>query len=204
MKVLHRPDVFAWSRFDEPRNIDFHGYALVRAQGVVLVDPLPMSDHDLAHLDALGRVTTIVITNSDHVRAAADFAARSGAEIVGPTAERDGFPIRCDRWASDGVELVPGVVAIELHGSKTPGELALFVDGSTLITGDLIRAHRAGALTILPDAKLEDRLVAIESVVRLAAITTLDAVLVGDGWPIFRDGRRALRELADSLTSAAR
>lgn len=199
MKVLHRPDVFSWSRFDEARNIDFHGYALVRERGVVLVDPLPMSAHDLAHLDSLGPVTCIVITNSDHVRDAAALAARSGAELVGPAAEREGFPIACARWAGDGVEIAPGVVTIELHGSKTPGELALLVDGRTLLTGDLVRAHRGGALTILPDAKLADRARAVASVVRLAAIDGVDAVLVGDGWPVFRDGHRALVELAASL-----
>jgi hypothetical protein len=53
----------------------------------------------------------------------------------------------------------------------------------------------------LPDAKLVDRARAIESVRRLAALDTIEAVLVGDGWPVFRDGHRALSELARSLTN---
>jgi hypothetical protein len=31
-----------------------------------------------------------------------------------------------------------------LNGSKTPGELALVLEKTTLITGDLVRAHQAG------------------------------------------------------------
>ncbi len=200
MKTLHQPHFFSWSRFDEARNIDFHGYAIVRPDGVVLVDPMPMSDHDLAHLDALGQVVAVVVTNSDHTRAVQELAARSGAAVLGPHAEASAFPIPCTRFLGEGDQVLPGIVAVELHGSKTPGELALVVDETTLITGDLIRAHRAGALTILPDAKLTDRARAIESVQRLAAMSAIDAVLVGDGWPVFRDGHRTLVELARSLT----
>jgi hypothetical protein len=33
---------------------------------------------------------------------------------------------------------------------------------------------------------------------RLVGFARIDAVLVGDGWPVFRDGRRALQELLES------
>ena len=32
MKALHRPDLFGWSQFDEARNLDFHGVALIRSR----------------------------------------------------------------------------------------------------------------------------------------------------------------------------
>ena len=85
MKALHRPDLFAWTRFDEARDIDFHGYAWIRADGNVLVDPLPMSAHDLAHLERLGGVSTIVVTNSDHVRATLKPPSASVRRRVGPS-----------------------------------------------------------------------------------------------------------------------
>ena len=88
---------------------------------------------------------------------------------------------------------------IELHGSKTPGELALLLEQTTLITGDLVRARKAGSLTILPDDKLMNREKAIASVRRLAELTQVEAVLVGDGWPVFRDGRDRLKELLATL-----
>ena len=81
--------------------------------------------------------------------------------------------------------------------AKTPGELALIVEGSTLITGDLVRAHEAGRLCLLPAAKLIDPDAARASVERLADLGTIDAVLTGDGWPVFRHGGEALRELLD-------
>jgi hypothetical protein len=135
-----------------------------------------------------------VITNSDHVRDAVGLAAHSGAQLAGPLGERADFPVRCERWLGDGDVLVDGLEAFALQGSKTAGELALLIDGDTLITGDLLRAHEAGRLTLLPDAKLSDKARARAEIERLA-VRDINAVLVGDGWPVFRDGRRALLEL---------
>ena len=199
MKTLHRPDLFTWSHFDEDRNIDFNSILWTRADGNVLIDPLPASDHDLRHLASLGPVSGILITNSDHIREAEEFSELTGAEIYGPAAERDGFPIQCDHWLDDGDEPFSGLKTFALRGSKTPGELAFVLDGTTLITGDLIRAHSAGSLMILPPDKLQDSALAHESVRRLAKQAHLEAILVGDGWPIFRNGSLRINELADSL-----
>jgi hypothetical protein len=197
MKLLHRPDLFSWSTFALSRNIDFHGLAWIRPGGNVLVDPLPLSEHDLAHLTALGGAKHIVITNSDHTRAAEVLAEHFAAELCGPSAERDTFLVQCGRWLHDGDEVVPGLRVRELHGGKTAGELALVLEDTTLITGDLVRAHQGGRLNLLPDAKLQDRAQALASVARLVREhTQIDAVLVGDGWPVFRDGLARLRELA--------
>lgn len=197
MKRAHRPDLFAWSRFDEARNIDFHSLAWLRPGGSVVIDPLPMSEHDLAHLEGHGPVSHVVVTNSDHLRDAPALAARWGAELLGPAAERGAFDAA--RWLTTDDTVVEGLVAIALDGSKTPGELALILEGETLITGDLVRSHAGGTLCLLPDPKLTDRAAAIASVRALASRGPFDAVLVGDGWPIFRDGQARLDELLRSL-----
>jgi hypothetical protein len=197
MKSLHRPDLFCWSEFDRERNVDFHSIAWIRPEGNVLVDPLPLSEHDWAHLHSLGGAAWIVITNSDHIRASQKIAEKTGAQIAAPSGEKDTFPIPVQRWLGDGDFIVPGLNAVELHGSKTPGELAFLLEETTLITGDLVRAHQAGSLMLLPDAKLIDRSLAIASVRRLAQLTKIEAVLVGDGWQIFHDGHNYLQVLLD-------
>lgn len=199
MKQLQRDDLYGYSRFDESRNIDFHSVLWRRPSGNVLVDPLPLSPHDAEHLRALGGAALIIVTNSDHVRATAEVAAMTHAKVAGPAAERASFPFPCDLWLEDGNEPIEGLSVLELHGSKTPGELALLIDGTVLVTGDLVRAHRAGELTLLPDAKLADVERARRSVDRLAALRRVEAVLTGDGWPVFRDGHRALSELCERL-----
>jgi hypothetical protein len=201
MKSLHRPTLFGWSTFDESRNVDFNSVLWTEPPGNVAIDPLPLSPHDEKHLGALGGARLVVITNSDHVRDARRFVELTGARVVGPRAERDSFPIPCDDWIGEGDEPVPGLRVLELDGSKTRGELALLLGGHTLVTGDLVRAQQAGRLNLLPKAKLTDPSRAAASVRRLAELPSVEAVLVGDGWSIFRDGRRALEELA-ALCSA--
>jgi glyoxylase-like metal-dependent hydrolase (beta-lactamase superfamily II) len=200
MKALHRPDLFCWSTFDESRNVDFNAWAWIRPDGNVLIDPLPLGDHDRKHLTELGGAKWVVVTNSDHTRAAKELAESFGAKLAGPAAEQETFPWPCRRWLAHGDELVPGLMALTLDGSKTPGELALLLDDTTLITGDLIRAHRGGSLMLLPDAKLSNKPLAVASVRKLIVKhPAIDAVLVGDGWPVFRDAHARLRELEASL-----
>jgi glyoxylase-like metal-dependent hydrolase (beta-lactamase superfamily II) len=198
MKRLHRRDLYCWSVFNERLNIDFNSFLWVREGGNVVIDPLPLTAHDKEHLKTLGGIAWIVLTNSDHARGARELAAEYGAALVGPDGERDTFPLPCARWLRAGEELVPGLRAIELSGSKTPRELALLLDSTTLISGDLIRAHRAGSLMLLlPEQGLKDREQALASVESLTKDIRprIEAVLVGDGWCVFRDGGVLLDEL---------
>ncbi len=193
MKALHRDSFWCWSRFDEDRNIDFNSWLWRRPEGNVVIDPLPLSEHDARHVEALGGVAWVIITNSDHLRVARAFVDR-GAKVAGPSAEKQTLGIACDRWLADGDEIASAEV-VALNGSKTPGELALILEGDTLVTGDLIRAQQGGSLNLLPPAKLEDEAAARQSVARLANREKIAHVLVGDGWPIFRHGHARLNEL---------
>lgn len=195
MKQLHKDSLYCWTRFDETRNIDFHSYLWLREEGNIVFDPLPLSAHDTQHLMSLGGASLILISNSDHVRDAEALAQLTGAEIWGPASEQNNFPILCARWLGDNEKLFRDLDVYTLSGSKTEGELAFVLDGDTLVTGDLIRAHKGGSLCLLPDAKLKNKAAAIESVSRLASISTLQAVLPGDGWPVFRDAGKVLSEL---------
>jgi hypothetical protein len=199
MKLLHKNNLFCWTHFDEDRNIDFHSYLWVRDEGNVVFDPLPLTTHDESHLNSLGKVSYIIISNSDHVRNAEALAHQTGAEIWGPAAEKADFPIKCTKWLSESKNVINGLDVYSLQGSKTEGELAFVVDGSTLITGDLIRAHSGGKLCMLPDVKLQNVEQAKDSVNRLALIKGINAILPGDGWPVFRHGEKALLELVASI-----
>lgn len=195
VKLLHTPHLFAWSHFDEARNIDFHSVLWRCPEGNVAIDPLPLSEHDQRHVADLGGVSWIVITNSDHVRDALALQQQTGARIFGPEAERDSFPITCDGYLRTGSERIQGLEVIALDGSKTPGELALILEDTTLITGDLIRCHQGGRLHLLPDGKLTDKAAALKSIRLLTEYKRLETVIVGDGWPLFSGAQQALQGL---------
>ena len=195
MKQLHKPNLFGWSAFDETRNVDFNSTVWVRDEGTIVIDPMPLSAHDRAHLERLGGVAWIVMTNSDHIRSAVEIADLFDAKLAGPAGERETWPFDCDAWLSDGDELVPGLTAFTCEGSKTPGELVLRIGEDTIVTGDLIRAHKGGALMTLPPAKLTNSAAAKQSVARIANLPGVDAVLVGDGWHLFSGASTALQAL---------
>ena len=199
MKKLHRSDLFGWSIFNEERNIDFNSTLWVRSQGNVIIDPLPLIEHDKKHLESLGGAAHVIITNSDHIRDTAKISSMTGAKCWAPLAEKDNFSVECDGWLQDGDEPISGIEIFSFNGSKTPGELAVLIDETTLITGDLIRAHEGGSLCKIPDAKLKNRELAVESIKRMASIRSIQAVIPGDGWPIFNKGHAALLELAGKL-----
>jgi hypothetical protein len=196
MKRLHRPDLFTWSVYDEGQQVDFNGFLWKRDGGNVVIDPVPLAAPDWKHLDELGGAAWILLTNSSHVRAAPEVAVRTGARLLGPAGEREGFPLACERWVADGDEPVAGLVVRELHGSKTEGELGLAIEETTAVFGDLVRAHRAGALMLLRREKLRDPARAVESVRRFRGLhPRVEHVLVGDGWCAFRNGGVLLDEL---------
>lgn len=195
MKRLHRKDLYCWSKFHEPLNIDFNSVLWVRPGGNVIIDPLPPSDHDTAHLRELGGAAIIVITNSMHLRAGLELKQLAGTRLLAPSAEREKFAN--DGALKDGDEIVPGLVVRELQGSKTPGELALILEDTTLITGDLVRAHRANSLMLLsPEQKLADKGAAVQSMKRVLELhPRIETILVGDGWHLFSEGHRRLNDL---------
>ena len=199
MKQLHRSDLFNWSEFNEERNIDFNGTLWLSPAGNVLIDPVTFTEHDINHLESLGGAAHVIITNSDHVRDAAKILLITGAKCWGPAAEKEDFPISCDGWLSEEEQPIKGIEVFCLNGSKTPGELALLIDKKTLVTGDLIRSHEGGHLRMLPEAKLQNRELALKSIKRMASITNIQAVIPGDGWPVFNYGHEALLTLSQEI-----
>lgn len=196
MKRLHRPDLFGWSVYDPEQQVDFNGLLWRREGGNVLVDPVPLGPHDERHLAELGGAAWILVTNSTHLRASREIAARTGARLLGPAGEREGFPVPCERWLADEDEPFPGLRVHALRGSKTDGELALVLDGTTAVFGDLVRAHQAGALMLLRREKLRDPAAAVASLRRFRTQhPCVEHVLVGDGWCAFRNGDVLLDEL---------
>jgi len=199
MKKLHLSNLYCWSVFNEERNIDFNGILWISSLGNVIIDPVPLEKHDIKHLESFGGASHVIITNSDHIRDTENILYLTGAKCWGPIEEKEKFPFTCDEWLKDGDQPISGIDIFSLNGSKTKGELAILIDKKTLITGDLIRSHEGGRLSMLPDEKLQNRMLAVESVKRMASIASIQAVIPGDGWPIFKNGHQALLELCQEI-----
>ena len=196
MKRLILEDIYSWSVFSEARQIDFNGHLWVREDGNIAIDPVAMCDADRAQFEQLGGAKWIVITNRDHEREAAAFQEWTEAEVIVHEADADLLDIKPERTISDGEMIVPGLQAIHLPYGKSPGEIALYFSGkNAVLFGDIVAGEPMGRLTLLADDKLED---ASKAAMQLRKVLALrfNAVLVGDGHSLFREGRQ---ELVDCL-----
>jgi uncharacterized cupin superfamily protein len=191
--------LYSWSVFDEEKQFDFNGHLWVRAEGNVLIDPVPMGTADRAQLDALGGAKVIVLTNRDHDRAALGFREQTGAQLIAHEADAPLFDFPIDRTVTDGEEIVPDLRVLHLEHGKSPGEIALvWRGGAVAFIGDFVWGAPAGALSFGAPPRVSDPVQALLQLRKLLAIRTLDALLLGDGHSLYAGAREALLKLLES------
>ena len=194
---LALPGAWIWSAWQPDRAMAFNSYLFESADGNVAIDPLPLDDDSLAHLERLGGVRTIVLTNRDHERAAAALRERFGARLLASAVEAPSFGTPVDATFDAGSEAFPGAIAIPLTHGKTPGEIALYFPATrAAVIGDALIGSPAGALSLLPEAKLADKSRFVAELRYLWGLQ-LEALLLGDGQPLFAGADDALGSLLE-------
>jgi uncharacterized cupin superfamily protein len=179
--------VAMWSVWQPDRSVFFNSYFLKRAQGNIVVDPLAWMPDDEVQMRESGGVVWVVVTNRDHERKSRDLAQLFGAKIAAGVRDAPLLSGPVDLELREGDRVFPGLDIIELPGMKSPGEIALHLpDRKTAIVGDALWGDPAGTVRLLPDEKLLDARTAVLGLRKLWALR-LDALLVGDGAPIFHD-----------------
>lgn len=190
------PGVWSWSRWQPDRDLDFNGFFVEGADGNLVVDPVELDEATLAGLRERG-VAAVVVTNRDHQRATAAVVAATGAQVIASALDAPLLAQRVDRTVEPG-DVVHGWRVIGLDGFKTPGEIALHDSARrAAIVGDALWGTPAGALTLMPDAKLADPVRATLSARALRALR-LDHLLVGDGACVFGTAHAAIGAMIDA------
>lgn len=193
--------VASWSSWQPDRGLDFNSFFIESAEGNFVVDPLPPDDDTLAELRARG-VAAVLITNRDHERATADVVAATGAQVIASALDAPLLTVHVDRTVAPG-DVVFGWTVIGLDGFKTPGEIALFdAARRAALVGDALWGTPAGALTLMPDAKLADAARAALSARALRALR-IDHLLVGDGACVFGNAHDAIGAMLDARAGVA-
>ncbi len=194
------PGVWSWSRWQPDRDLDFNGFFVEGADGNLVIDPVEPDDPTLAGLRERG-VAAVVVTNRDHERATAAVVAATGAQVIASALDAPLLAQRADRTVGPG-EVVYGWTVIGLDGFKTAGEIALYDPARrAAIVGDALWGTPAGALTLMPDAKLADPVRAALSARALRALR-LDHLLVGDGACVFGNAHAAIGAMIDARPGA--
>ncbi len=206
MKRTNLDGLHLWSAFQPEHGIDFNGFFWARQGGNVLFDPLPLTAADATFIRDRGGARFIVLTNADHWRGTDAARETFRAEVCAPGGDRERLARdgrRVDHTYDPGAGLPEALRdAIDLfpiRGAKTPGEVALYLKPiRALLFGDVVRSHASGRLTLLPDAKLPDKGAVLDSLRRVIPLE-FEAILVGDGDPVFHDARETFFRMLDDL-----
>jgi len=142
------PSLLIWKSYDPALKADLFSTAITTRNGTFLVDPIPLADAALAQLLNAGSVTGVIVTNSNHLRASADFADRFSIPIF---AHPHSFPDQ--RFPRTKVRQSNGLVRSRVgDGSKICDELAVItIDGAA--AGEIVLHYTPnGGMLIIGDA----------------------------------------------------
>ncbi len=189
------PCLALWQAYDPSVKSDLFATAVKTQAGLFFVDPIPLAPAALEDLTGPDPVAGIVLTNSNHLRAAQAFAERFKAPVFSSAKVAEEFGADWARPVADAEEISPGVSAIAIAGGA-PGETAFhFVDqGGTMVVGDALINFEPYGFTFLPPKYCTDQKEMRRSLGRLLD-WPFQRLLFAHGLPILTSARERLETL---------
>jgi glyoxylase-like metal-dependent hydrolase (beta-lactamase superfamily II) len=186
---------------------DLNGYAIRLDGCTVLVDPPAPGEDDWPSFDLIKPIAKIVLTNRDHISDAELFRTRCAARLVAGAHEVTQLaPIAIDEAAREG-DLIAGALRVIHLPGKSAGEIGLYFDpahhavsremGGILLLGDAIIGNPPGALSLIPEPKLDDPS-KLKRSLRKLLVYDFDVLLLCDGQPVLRGGKQQPAQPAES------
>lgn len=173
------PGIFLWRYYDSAIKTDLFSTGLETPSGTYLIDPIPLAPEALA---GLGNVAGIVVTNENHVRASADFAARFGVPVYSAASE----------------PFASGLTAIGIDGAPA-GEIAIHspANDGTMVMGDALINFEPYEFTFLPAKYAVNSKLMRRSLGKLLEYS-FERMLFAHGTPIQSKARERLETLLKS------
>ena len=191
------PSLSIWQTYDPALKADLFSTAITTRNGSFLVDPIPLADAAIAQLLKAGSVSGVIVTNSNHLRASADFAARFSVPIF---AHAETFPDQAfpGTKVGDGGKIFDELAVIGIEGAAA-GEIVLHSapNGGTLITGDALINFEPYGFTFLPHKYCSNEKQMRSSLRKLLAHKT-ERMLFAHGPPILSRAGERLQQLLDA------
>jgi glyoxylase-like metal-dependent hydrolase (beta-lactamase superfamily II) len=191
-------DIAVWSVYDPAVQAELHATCLATAGGMFLIDPIPLQKRALEELIGPSRVAGIVVTNSNHHRAAVRFAQRFAVPVF---AYRGAFteeqPVQLT-IISDGGEICKGLHVIAIEGAPR-GEIVLHYtdDGGILIVGDALINFEPYGFTFLPAKYCSSQKLMRRSLRKLLGCNA-EQMFFAHGTPILTNASERLQHLFQS------
>lgn len=145
------PAFFLWQASDPKIKTELFSTAIFTPSGGFLVDPILLPDPGVDQLHQTGRISGVVITNNNHLRASSEFAERFSVPIFAHPASFPGQKPSHFSQLADGEKICDEIEVIAIDGA-VPGEIVLHStsNGGALIIGDALINFDPYGFTFLP------------------------------------------------------
>ena len=195
------PNIAIWHAYNSEVKAELYSTCLTTGVGTYLIDPIPLQREAFDELMGSRPVAGIVLTNSNHYRAAAQFAQQFSVPIF---AYEETFPNDQTgqlTLVTDGDEVCDGLRVIDIAGGPQ-GEIVLHcaVDGGTLIVGDALINFEPHGFAFLP-AKYCSNQKRMRRSLRKLLHYKAKRILFAHGAPILSAASERLRALLNSRSS---
>jgi Metallo-beta-lactamase superfamily len=191
-------DLYIWQCYDPTVKADLYSTAADTAAGLFLIDPVPLEPGPLNKLTAQHPIAGIVVTNSNHCRAALPFVEKFAAPLLAhpaTCAECEFSPATCVPFRP---VIAADFQAIEIDGAVA-GEIALYSNrrGGTMIVGDALIHFEPYGFTFLP-AKYCSNAKRMRQSLRQLLDYRFEHMLFAHGAPLLGAAHGRLEELLNS------
>jgi len=187
------PGIFLWRYHDPGIKTDLFATGLQTDSGTFLIDPVSLAPDAMTALD---RVAGIIVTNDNHLRAAAHFAGKFRVPIYAEATTASALPgaTRIDF----GSPIAPGLTPIPVNGAAA-GEIAIHwnADRGTMVIGDALINFEPYGFTLLP-SKYCSNFKLMRASLRKLLDYSFDRMLFSHGEPILSHARDRLEALLEA------
>ena len=150
--------LWLWQAYDPAVKSDLFSSAALLADRLFLFDPIPLAATAREKLVSARDVAGVLLTNSNHLRAAAEFSRRHEAPIFAAEPVIGEFNSPRRSRCSGKIKIALGIRAIPIEGAA-PGEIAFHLadDGGTVVVGDALINLEPYGFTLLPAKYCSDQ-----------------------------------------------
>jgi metallo-beta-lactamase superfamily protein len=189
------PGILVWQAYDGLSKADLFSTALETEAGTYLVDPIPVAPDGITALRGRRRVAGVVVTNINHLRAAAQFATTFSVPIYSQGRLRENPDFTQAIWLRDEELFSPRLTAIAIDGGPE-GEMALHYDWDrgTMVVGDALINFEPYGFGLLPAKYCQDFKLMRRSLEKLLDYP-FERILFAHGTPILVGARARVEQL---------
>jgi DNA-binding LacI/PurR family transcriptional regulator len=192
------PHLALWHGYDSAVKAELYSTCLITPDGSYLIDPTPSQSEAFDELLNSRVVAGIIVTSSNHHRAAARFADQLSVPIFARSETFSDKMPRQFRSVADGGKICDELHVIGIEGAAA-GEIVLHYapDGGTFIIGDALINFEPYGFTFLP-AKYCSNQKKMRRALRKLLDYKAKRILFAHGSPILSGAGDRLQALLDS------